>query len=88
MTNPMRLALDHLNKVRPSGIHVERAAKELEVGLEDYERLRRQSYLAYLYLNIVQCPKCHLPSAQGLVCPCGYDGDPETLDEKVQREFR
>lgn len=37
-------------------------------------RLERQAYLAYLYLNIVTCPKCLLPSAQGYICPCGYDG--------------
>lgn len=37
-------------------------------------RIKRQAHLAYLYLNVVNCPRCHLPSAQGLVCPCGYDG--------------
>lgn len=41
---------------------------------DDLQRIKRQAYLAYLYLNVVDCVQCHLPKAQGLVCPCGYDG--------------
>jgi hypothetical protein len=54
----------------------------------EVERIKRQAYLAYLFLNIVDCPRCHLPSARGYICPCGYDGTPESLAEKIDREFR
>jgi hypothetical protein len=35
--------------------------------------IRRQAYLAYLFLDVVTCPSCHLPKARGYVCPCGAD---------------
>lgn len=37
----------------------------------DMADVRRKSYLAGLYLNLVRCSKCQLPKAEGYVCPCG-----------------
>ena len=41
---------------------------------EDMAVLRRKAQLAYLYLNLVTCPRCHLPKNEGYICVCGYDG--------------
>lgn len=39
----------------------------------ELRRVKQQAHLAYLYLNVETCPRCRLPRAQGLVCPCGND---------------
>lgn len=47
---------------------------ERQRAREDMAVLRRKAQLAYLYLNLVTCPRCHLPKNEGYVCVCGYDG--------------
>lgn len=49
-----------------------------ETERERIKEWRRMARLADLYLNIVICPKCRLPKADGFICPCGYDGSEET----------
>jgi hypothetical protein len=49
------------------------AARPAPAADDEARRQKRQAHLAYLYLNIVDCPRCHLPKADGYVCPCGYD---------------
>ena len=43
------------------------------VRTDDVKRTKRQAHLAYLYLNVADCPRCHLPKNSGYICPCGYD---------------
>jgi hypothetical protein len=62
----------------PGSDYVRRLTNELTargvIGGDEAVRVKRQARLAYLYMNIDECPRCHLPKVSGYVCPCGYDG--------------
>jgi hypothetical protein len=70
MSNPQRYSMD----LDGYG-YVETPDDEGEyVRFDDLAIHLRRSLLAGLALNLVDCPCCHLPRADGRICPCGYDG--------------